>query len=79
MAQIGPYKKFTIKDALFFAFLFVICVVGSVGFLWFAVGMENGNVIIKNFLKSFLDNAVGIVAVLLLFNIFLAIYYSKRR
>ena len=79
MAQIGPYKKFTTKDALFFAFLFIVCVAGSVGILWFAVGIENGNTIIKDFLRSFLDNAVGIVCALLVFNIFLAVYYSKRR
>ena len=79
MAQIGPYKKFTTKDAIFFAFLFVVCVAGSIGIFLFAVGIENGNAIIKTFLKSFLDNAIGIVGALLLFNIFLAVYYSKRR
>ncbi len=79
MTKAGRYKKFTAKDVLFFVFLFVLCGAGSVGFLWFAVGMESGNVIIKNFLKSLLDNAVGIVIVLLLLNIFLALYYSKRR
>ena len=79
MVQVGPYKKFTQKDILFFVFLLFICVAGSVGIFWFAVGIENGNVIMKNFLRALLDNAVGIVAALLLFNLFLAVYYSKRR
>lgn len=63
---------------MFFAFLLAVCVAGSVGVFWFAVGIENGNVIMKNFFKSLLDNAVGIVAILLLFNLFLVVYYSKK-
>lgn len=74
----GPYKKFSARDAVFFAFLFIICVAGSVAVLWFAVGLENGNVIVREFLRSLLDNAVGIVVALILFNIFLVLYYSKR-
>ena len=73
------YKKITPKDALFFAFLLAVCVVGSVGIFWFAVGIENGNTIMKNFFKALLDNAVGIVIILLLFNLFLVVYYSKKR
>ena len=79
MPQTGLYKKVTSKDILFFAFLFVLCVAGSVGILWFAVGIENGNVIMKSFFKSLLDNAVGIVVILLLFNLFLVVYYSKKK
>ena len=79
MSQTGPYKKFTAKEALFFVFLLVLCVAGSVGIFWFAVGVENGNTIMKSFLKSLLDNAVGIVVILLLFNLFLVVYYSKKR
>lgn len=74
----GTYKKFSARDAVFFAFLFIICVAGSVAVLWFAVGLENGNVIVREFLRSLLDNAVGIVVALILFNIFLVLYYSKR-
>lgn len=79
MAGSSPYKKFTYKEVLFFLFLFILCVAGSVGIFWFAVGIENGNRIIQNSLKALLDNAVGIVVILLLFNLFLAVYYSKRR
>ena len=79
MSQIMPYKKITSKDAVFFILLFILCVVGSIGIFWFAVGIENGNVIMKNFLRSLLDNAVGIVAALLLFNVFLVFYYSRKR
>jgi|CXWL01.1.fsa_nt_gi hypothetical protein len=79
MVELGPYKKFTQKDIIFFVFLFVVCIAGSVGIFWFAVGINNGNVIMKNFLKALLDNAAGIIAALLLFNLFLAVYYSKRR
>ncbi len=75
----GPYKKFSPRDAAFFVFLFILCVAGSVAVLWFAVGVENGNQIVKDFMRALLDNAVGIVAALILFNIFLVFYYSKKR
>lgn len=73
------YKKFSTRDALFFMFLFIVCVIGSVAVLWFAVGVENGNRIVKDFMRALLDNAVGIVAALILFNVFLVFYYSKKR
>lgn len=71
-------KKIIPEDALFFVFLLAVCVAGSVGIFWFAVGIENGNAIMKSFMKSLLDNAVGIVIILLLFNLFLVVYYSKK-
>jgi hypothetical protein len=73
-----PYRKFTPKDLVFFVFLLIVCVIGSVGIFWFAVGVESGNRIIEGFMKSLLNNAVGIVAVLLLCNVFLVLYYKKR-
>jgi hypothetical protein len=79
MPQSGPYKKVTPGEILFFVFLFVLCIAGSAGIFWFAVGIENGNRIMQGFLRSLLDNAAGIVTVLLLFNIFLVLYYSKKR
>ena len=79
MAQENPYRKFTSKDLIFFLFLLLLCVAGSVGIFWFAVGVESGNRIIQGFMGSMLHNAVGIVGVLLLFNIFLVVYYSKKR
>jgi hypothetical protein len=72
------YKKFTPKDLAFFVFLLALCAAGSVGIFWFAVGVENGNRIIEGFMRSLLGNAVGIVVVLLLFNVFLVFYYSKK-
>lgn len=78
MPQPGLYKKITPQDALFFIFLFVLCVAGSAGIFWFAVGIENGNAIMKSFMKSLLDNAVGIVIILLLFNLFLVLYHFKK-
>lgn len=74
----GKYKKFTAYDILFFCFLFILCVAGTVGFMWFAVGIESGNVIMKNSLKALVDNAPGIVIVLLVFNMLLALFYSKK-
>jgi hypothetical protein len=76
-ADSGQYRKITAKELLFFVFLLVVCVVGSVGIFWFAVGVESGNRIIKGFMQSLMGNAVGIVAVLLVFNILLVVYYSK--
>lgn len=75
----GPYKKFSPRDAVFFAFLFIICVAGSVAVLWFAVGVESGNQIVKDFMRVLLENAVWIVLALILFNIFLVMSYSKKR
>jgi hypothetical protein len=79
MVQIGPYKKFSLYDVVFFVFLLVLCIAGTVGFMWFAVGIENGNKIMTNFFKSLLKNSVGIIAALIFFNIFLAFIYSKKR
>lgn len=79
MVQIGPYKKFSLYDIVFFVFLLVLCIAGTIGFMWFAVGIENGNKIMTNFLKSLLKNSVGIVAALIIFNFFLAYFYSKKR
>lgn len=78
MVSKGKYKKFGAYDVLFFCFLFVLCVAGTVGFMWFAVGIENGNIIMKNSLKALIDNAPGIVLVLLFFNVFLALFYSRK-
>ncbi len=75
----GKYKKFTLYDVLFFCFLFVLCVAGTVGFMWFVVGIENGNSIMKGSLKALVDNALVIVAVLIVFNVFLALFYSRKR
>jgi hypothetical protein len=79
MPHTGPYKKVTPRDILFFAFLIVVCVLGSAGIFWFAVGIESGNRIMEGFMRSLLGNAVGIVVALLLFNIFLVFFYSKKR
>jgi hypothetical protein len=73
------YKKVTVQEIWFFVFLFVLCAAGSVGIFLFAVGMENGNRIVRAFMQSLLNNAVGIVVTLILFNIFLALYYSRKR
>lgn len=75
----GTHKKFSPRDAVFFALLIIICVAGSVAVLWFAVGVESGNQIIKDFMRALLDNAVGIVLALILFNILLVMFYSKKR
>jgi hypothetical protein len=79
MPHSGQYKKVTPREIVFFAFLLILCVAGSVGIFWFAVGVESGNRIMEGFMRSLLDNAVGIVGILLLFNIFLVLYYSKKR
>lgn len=77
--MLGSYKKFSTKDAIFFLLLFVLCLAGSVAVLWFAVGVESGNLIIQDFLRSLLDNATGIVIALMGFNILLVLYFSKHR
>jgi hypothetical protein len=79
MAPERPYKKFSPKELAFFLFLLVLCVAGSIGIFWFAVGIESGNRIMEGFMRSLLDNAVAIVAVLLLFNLFLVFWFSKKR
>lgn len=79
MVQIGPYKKFTVKDVLFFVFLTLICIIGTVGFMWFAVGIGNGNRIMTGFLKNLLRNSIGIVIMLIIFNVALAYFYSKKQ
>ena len=79
MPHDGPYRKVTPREIVFFCFLTALCVAGSVGIFWFAAGIENGNRIMKGFMQSLLHNAVGIVIALLLFNVFLVIYYSKKR
>ena len=79
MAQEKQFRKFTLGELAFFMFLLIVCIAGSIGIFWFAVGIENGNRIIEGFMQSLLRNAAGIVVVLLLFNIILALYYSKKK
>ncbi len=79
MVSKGKYKKVSLYDILFFCFLFLLCGAGTVGFMWFAVGIEKGNVIMKNSLKVLIDKAPGIVIVLLVFNVLLGLLYSKNR
>lgn len=72
-------KRHSMADVLFFGFLFIVCAVGTIGFMWFVLGIENGNVVMKNALKALVDNALGIVIVLLVCNGFLAYFYSRKR
>jgi hypothetical protein len=74
-----PYKKFTPKELAFFVFLLVLCAAGSIGIFWFAVGVESGNRIMEGFMRSLLHNAVAIVIILLMFNILLVWFYSRKR
>lgn len=79
MASNGKYKKFTASDVLFFLFLLAICVAGTIAFMWFAVGIENGNTVMKNSLKALVENAPAIVIALLVFNFLLVFIYSRRK
>lgn len=79
MASNGKYKKFTASDVMFFIFLLAICVVGTVGFMWFVVGIENGNAVMKNSLRALAKNAPSIVIALLVFNVLLVYFYSRKK
>ena len=61
-------KPKNIKDLIFFVFLFLVCIIGSVGIFLFAVGIETGHPIIIAAMRSLLDNFYLVFFSLLFFN-----------
>ena len=67
------------KDLFFFIFLFVLCLLGSIGIFFVAVGLENGNRIVEGAMKALLAHALWIFALFILLNIALVLLYTWQK
>ena len=66
------------KDLIFFTFLFVVCIAGSVGIFLFAVGLDTGHPIVVGAMKALLENFYLVFFSLLFFNVILFYIYKNR-
>ena len=72
-------KPKNLKDIIFFAAMFVLCILGSIGIFIFAVGIESGNRIIVGAMQSLLDNFYLVFFSLLFFNVVIFYIYKQNR
>ena len=75
----NPPKPKNLKDLIFFATLFFICIVGSIGIFLFAVGLDAGHPIVVGAMKALLDNFYLVFFSLLFFNVLIFYIYKQRK
>ncbi len=73
------YQKPTLQNIVFFIFLFVTCVLGSIGIFIFGVGMETGNRIVSDVMTLLVANAGWVFGLFGLFNVMIWLIYRKGR